>query len=180
MAVGATITDSPSISAPRCERPSTQVFGHSASSFVGDIQLSAIRPASQKAPIARTDLQDRLGGSVAGAQQDHGGLKRTLIEHDLVDEVRLFVFPVVVGAGERLFGETSDKTPLRLVDTKTVGDGPVFVTYEVVRRRRVTGRSGRRSALGRRRVYGWYPLVYWSASKPALTRWTRSRARRAR
>ena len=60
-------------------------------------------------------------------------LGRTLIEHDLVDELRLFVYPVVLGAGERLFGETSDKKPLRLVDTKTVGDGLVFLTYQFVR-----------------------------------------------
>jgi dihydrofolate reductase len=60
-------------------------------------------------------------------------LGRTLIEHDLVDELRLFVYPVVLGAGERLFGETSDKKPLRLVDAKTVGDGLVFLTYEFVR-----------------------------------------------
>jgi dihydrofolate reductase len=61
-------------------------------------------------------------------------LVRTLLEHDLVDELRLFVFPVVLGAGERLFGETSDRKPMRLVDNKTVGDGLVLVTYEVVRR----------------------------------------------
>ncbi|HJY67457.1 MAG TPA: dihydrofolate reductase family protein [Streptosporangiaceae bacterium] len=60
-------------------------------------------------------------------------LGRTLIEHDLVDELRLFVYPVVLGAGERLFGETSDKKPLRLVDTKTVGDGLVLLTYQFVR-----------------------------------------------
>ena len=60
-------------------------------------------------------------------------LGRTLIEHDLVDELRLFVFPVVLGAGERLFGETSDKKPMRLVDTKTIGDGLAFLTYEFVR-----------------------------------------------
>ena len=60
-------------------------------------------------------------------------LGRTLIEHDLVDELRLVVFPVVIGAGERLFGETSDKTPLRLVNATTIGDGLAFVTYEVVR-----------------------------------------------
>jgi dihydrofolate reductase len=59
-------------------------------------------------------------------------LVRTLIEHDLVDELRLKIFPVVLGAGERLFGETSDKKPLRLVDTQTVGDGVAMLTYEPV------------------------------------------------
>ena len=60
-------------------------------------------------------------------------LVHTLIEHDLVDELRLVIFPVVLGAGERLFGETSDKKPMRLVDVTTIGDGLTFVTYEVVR-----------------------------------------------
>ncbi len=60
-------------------------------------------------------------------------LGRTLMEHDLVDELRLVVFPVVLGAGQRLFGETSDKKPMRLVDAKTVGDGLAFLTYELVR-----------------------------------------------
>ncbi len=60
-------------------------------------------------------------------------LVRALMEHDLVDELRLMVFPVVLGAGERLFGETSDKKPLHLLDTRTVGDGLAFLTYELVR-----------------------------------------------
>ena len=60
-------------------------------------------------------------------------LVRTLIEHDLVDELRLKIFPVVLGAGERLFGETSDKKPMRLVDTQTLGDGVAILTYEPVR-----------------------------------------------
>jgi len=60
-------------------------------------------------------------------------LARTLIEHDLVDELRLFIFPVVVGGGERLFGETSGTKPFRLVGCRTVGDGLLFVTYEMVR-----------------------------------------------
>ena len=57
----------------------------------------------------------------------------TLIEHDLVDELRLMVYPVVLGAGARLFGETSDKKPMRLVDTRTVGDGIAILTYEPFR-----------------------------------------------
>ena len=60
-------------------------------------------------------------------------LVRTLMEHDLVDELRLKIFPVVLGAGERLFGETSDKKPLRLVDSQTVDGDVAFLTYERVR-----------------------------------------------
>jgi dihydrofolate reductase len=60
-------------------------------------------------------------------------LGRALIEHDLVDELRLFVFPVVVGAGERLFGQTTGAKPFRLADSRTVGDGLVLLTYEAVR-----------------------------------------------
>ncbi len=60
-------------------------------------------------------------------------LVHTLLEHDLVDELRLKVFPVVLGAGERLFGETSDKKAMRLVDTQTVEGDVIFLTYERVR-----------------------------------------------
>jgi dihydrofolate reductase len=60
-------------------------------------------------------------------------LVQTLMEHDLVDELRLKVFPVVLGAGERLFGETSDKKAMRLVDTETVEGDVVFLTYVPVR-----------------------------------------------
>ena len=76
-------------------------------------------------------LKERLNGEIVVPASRQ--LVRTLIEKDLVDELRLMVYPFVLGAGERLFGETSDKVPLRLVANRTVGDGLPYVTYQVVR-----------------------------------------------
>ena len=76
-------------------------------------------------------LKQELGGEIVVYASYRLG--RTLLAHDLVDELRLVIFPVVLGAGERLFDGTSDKKPLRLVSTRTIGDGLVFVIYEVGR-----------------------------------------------
>ena len=61
----------------------------------------------------------------------HGSaqLVQYLIDHDLVDELRLMVYPVVLGSGKRLFGETRDKKTLQLADSKVVGDGVIILTY---------------------------------------------------
>jgi dihydrofolate reductase len=76
-------------------------------------------------------LKDDIDGVilVGGSAQ----LAQSLLELDLVDELRLMVFPVVLGSGKRLFGEASDKLPLRLADSRTVGDGIVILTLERVR-----------------------------------------------
>jgi dihydrofolate reductase len=76
-------------------------------------------------------LKQEIGGEILVYASYH--LVHTLIEHDLVDELRLVIFPVVLGAGERLFGETSDKKPMRLVHATTIGNGLAFVTYQPVR-----------------------------------------------
>ena len=75
--------------------------------------------------------QDLDGEIVVPASYQLG---RTLIEHDLVDELRLVVFPVVLGAGERLFGETGETKPMRLISTQTIGDGLTYLTYEFLGR----------------------------------------------
>lgn len=77
-----------------------------------------------------TKLKQQLDGEIVVYASRP--LVRTLLEHDLADELRLIVFPVVLGVGERLFGETTDKTPLRLLDTKTIGNGLAYLTYGLV------------------------------------------------
>ena len=71
-----------------------------------------------------------IGADLGFSKQD---LPWVLSAYALADELRLTIYPVVLGAGERLFGETSDKKPMRLVDIKTIGDGLAFLTYMFVR-----------------------------------------------
>jgi dihydrofolate reductase len=96
------------------------------------------RPAWNNSTVLRGDvlnevskLKQELNGEiiVAGSFQ----LVHALLEHDLVDEVRLKVFPVVLGAGRRLFGETSDRKSLRLLGTQNVAGGIALLTYQPVR-----------------------------------------------
>jgi len=84
-------------------------------------------PAWNNTTVLKGDLisevsklkQDIVGEIVVAASFQ---LWHRLMEHDLVDELRLMIYPVVLGAGERLFGETADKKPVRLVSTRTVDD----------------------------------------------------------
>jgi dihydrofolate reductase len=86
-----------------------------------------------------TVLGGDLPQAVAKLREEHAGdivvhgsaqLVQGLIEHDLVDELRLMVYPVVLGTGKRLFGDTNDKKRLRLADSKTVGDGVTILVYQ--------------------------------------------------
>jgi dihydrofolate reductase len=86
-----------------------------------------------------TVLSGDLEEEVSKLRREHEGdvvvhgsaqLVHALVENDLVDELRLMVFPVVLGIGKRVFGETSDKKPLRLADSKTVGDGVTILVYQ--------------------------------------------------
>jgi len=86
-----------------------------------------------------TVLSGDVAEEAARLKREHDGdivvhgspqLVQTLLEHDLVDELRLMVFPVVLGTGKRLFGETTDKKTLRLVDSKVVGDGVAILVYQ--------------------------------------------------
>ena len=86
-----------------------------------------------------TVLNGDVVEAVSGLRQTQDGeivihgsarLVQTLLEHDLVDEVRLMVFPVILGSGKRLFGDTTRKKRLRLVSSRTVGDGVTILVYE--------------------------------------------------
>jgi dihydrofolate reductase len=92
-------------------------------------------PEWNNSAVLKGDVAEEVGKLRQEQDGDivvHGSaqLVQTLIEHDLVDEIRLMVFPVLLGSGKRLFGETSDKKPLRVVESKVVGDGVAILIYE--------------------------------------------------
>jgi len=78
-----------------------------------------------------SELKEELQGEIVVLASFELG--RMLMAHDLVDELRLKIYPVVLGAGKRLFGETSDKKPVRLVNAETLGEGIAYLTYQVAR-----------------------------------------------
>jgi dihydrofolate reductase len=94
-----------------------------------DWENSTVLDGDPVSEVAR--LKAEMDGEIAVPASYQLG--RMLIEHDLVDELRLVVFPVVLGTGQRLFGETADKKAMRLLDARTIGDGLVYLTYEMVR-----------------------------------------------
>jgi dihydrofolate reductase len=75
-----------------------------------------------------SELKKRVKGNIVV----HGSarLVQTLLEHDLVDELRLMVYPVILGSGKRLFGDTTDKKSLKLKESRTVGDGVAILIFE--------------------------------------------------
>jgi dihydrofolate reductase len=108
-------------SLPKCVVPST--LEHQAwnnSTVLGGNVLAEV-----------SKLKRQIGGDIiiAGSFQ----LVHTLMGHDLVDELRLKIFPVVLGAGKRLFGETSDKKPMHLCDPQAIEGGIAYLTYQPVR-----------------------------------------------
>ncbi|GAA2120044.1 dihydrofolate reductase family protein [Actinomadura napierensis] len=92
----------------------------------------------ENSTVLKGDLADEVSALKREVDGDivvyaSSGLVQALLEHDLVDELRLIVYPFVLGGGRRLFGGTSAKKPMRLVETRTVGDGLPFLVYRSVR-----------------------------------------------
>jgi dihydrofolate reductase len=120
----------------------TDDFGkrmNSMSKYVASTTLTDAEATWENSTVIRSDvagevskLKQQVAGDILIAGS--GNLIRTLGEHDLVDEYRLMVFPIVLGTGKRLFGEGFPRTELKLVSCTPVGpDGVVILTYEPAR-----------------------------------------------
>lgn len=101
------------------------------SSTLDDLQWNNTTVLNGDAAKEISELKRQVDGEILvyGSYQ----LVRTLVEQNLADELRLVVFPVVLGTGQRLFDHTGDTKPLHLVDTRRLGDGLALHTYELVR-----------------------------------------------
>jgi dihydrofolate reductase len=102
------------------------------------VSSTLAEPEWQNSTVLKGDLAaevTKLKQEYEGDVVVHGSaqLVQALLEQDLVDELRLMVYPVVLGSGKRVFGELNDKKPLRLVNSKIVGDGVAILTYEPTR-----------------------------------------------
>ncbi len=98
------------------------------------VSSSLSDPEWNNSIVLKGDLAEEVSKLKEGSDGEivvHGSgqLVRGLLEHDLVDELRLMVFPVLLGSGARLFGESSEKRSLKLVDSKMVGDGIAILIY---------------------------------------------------
>jgi dihydrofolate reductase len=103
-------------------------------------------PEWANSTVLKGDLVEEVSRLRDGAEGDivvHGSarLVQALVEHGLVDELRLMVFPVVLGSGKRLFGETSEKQPLRLAHSQLVGDGVAILVYQPADREAITAQA---------------------------------------
>jgi dihydrofolate reductase len=101
------------------------------SSTLGEARWGNSTVLSGDAVTEVAALKQRLAGEIvvyASARLVH-----TLLEHDLADELRLTVYPVLLGTGQRLFGETSGGKPMRLVGSRAIGDSLTYLSYEVIR-----------------------------------------------
>jgi dihydrofolate reductase len=95
-------------------------------------------PPWNNSTVISGDLSEEVEKLKAEHEGDivvHGSamLVQSLLGRDLVDELRLMVFPVVLGAGKTVFGKSNEMKPLRLVDSKVVGDGVAILTYQPAR-----------------------------------------------
>ena len=112
-------------------------FGDKFNSMPKYVVSSTLEKAEwNNSTVLRGDVVEeasKLRRELAGEIVVHGSaqLVQTLIEHDLVDELRLMIYPVVLGTGKRLFGDTSAKKRLRLADSRTVGEGIAILVFEL-------------------------------------------------
>jgi dihydrofolate reductase len=117
------------------------VPGDFAAKFNGMPKYVVSRTLTNPSWTNTTVLSGEVVEEVTRLREQHGGdivvhgsaqLAQALIEHNLVDELRLMIYPVIVGAGKRLFAETSTKKNLRLVDRKTFNDGVHLLVYRML------------------------------------------------